>query len=201
MARGGGISGAALAAILAGSAFLYAGIKGKSITSSLQNLIKGQSPATATSAFGISTPAEPAAAGDFTQPSDVAGNLAPGGGTNKANRALAQLMAAGYGWTGAEWAALDHGWGTLESGFNNQIYSGGQVGGPYKPNKAYGIPQALGHGPDGAPYPAGNGANPPGAGGTSSAADQIAWGLAYIKGKYGKPTNVPGWTGGPYSGY
>jgi hypothetical protein len=199
MARGGGISGTALAAILAGSAFLYAGIKGKSITSSLQNLIKGQSPAGASSAFGIVAPSE--AATGSAQPAGVSGNLAPGGGTNQANRALVQLMAAGYGWTGAEWAALDRGWGTLESGFNNQIYSGGQVGGPYKPNTAYGIAQALGHGPDGAPYPAGNGANPPGAGGTSSAADQIAWGLAYIKGKYGKPTNVPGWTGGAYSGY
>jgi len=198
----GSISGAGLAAILAGSVFLYAGIKGKSVTGSIQAVIKGQTPGTAAAANTITAPAEPAATGDFTQPANVSGSLPAGGGSHAANRTLGQLMAGGYGWaSGADWAALDHGWGVLESGWDNQVYSGGQVGGSYKPNTAYGIPQSLGHGSNGAPYPDGNGANPPGAGGTSSAADQIAWGLAYIKARYGSPSKVPGWSGGPYSGY
>ena len=117
-------------------------------------------------------------------------------GTEAANRVLGQFMAAGYGWaTGTNWQALDHGWGTLESGWNNQVYNGGQTGGPYQPGRAYGIPQANGHGPGGAPYPAGNAGNPPGAGGSSSAASQIAWGLAYIRGTYGSPRITADLTG------
>jgi hypothetical protein len=47
---------------------------------------------------------------------------------------------------------------------------------------AYGIAQALGHGPTNQ-YPAGP-ANPP----VSSASAQIAWGLSYIKQTYGSPS-------------
>jgi TP901 family phage tail tape measure protein len=76
---------------------------------------------------------------------------------------LGRIMAATYGWTGAQFDALNKLW-TRESGWN-----------PYAVNPssgAYGIPQSLGHGH---PYNLGD------------AGAQIAWGLQYIAGRYGSP--------------
>lgn len=63
-----GISGIGLAAILAGSVFLYAGIKGKSVTGSIQAVIQGKPPGSAASANLIGTPAEPGGAATTTIP-------------------------------------------------------------------------------------------------------------------------------------
>ena len=90
-----------------------------------------------------------------------------GGGGNAANMALGRQMAAGYGWTGAEWAALRELW-IRESGWNSFADN--------PTSSAFGIPQALTSMHNvGAAYLAGN----PGA--------QIAWGLNYIAGRHGSP--------------
>jgi hypothetical protein len=81
-------------------------------------------------------------------------------------------MAAARGWTGSQWTCLDWLW-TRESGWSNTA-DNTQSG-------AYGIAQALGHGPTDQ-YPAGP-ANPP----ESDPATQIGWGLGYIAATYGKP--------------
>jgi hypothetical protein len=89
------------------------------------------------------------------------------------NVALGQRLAGQRGWGGgAQWNCLYDLW-TRESGWSNTA-DNSQSG-------AYGIAQALGHGPTNQ-YPAGP-ANPP----TSSASAQIVWGLAYIAGRYGTP--------------
>ena len=104
--------------------------------------------------------ADPVPALAASAPSGVAGNVA-----------LGERMAAAYGWTGAQWACLDDLW-TRESGWSNTAENA---------SDAYGIAQALGHGPTNQ-YPSGP-ANPP----TSSASAQIAWGLGYIRATYGDP--------------
>lgn len=98
-------------------------------------------------------------------PSSISGNVATG-----------KLLAAPYGWaTGAQWNALYALW-ERESGWSNTAENAG--------SGAYGIAQALGHGPTNQ-YPAGP-ANPP----VSSAAAQILWGLGYIRSTYGNPVNA-----------
>jgi resuscitation-promoting factor RpfB len=88
------------------------------------------------------------------------------------NVALGQQLAGAYGWSvGPQWTCLYDLW-QRESGWSNTAEN---------PSDAYGIAQALGHGPTNQ-YPAGS-ANPP----TSSASAQIEWGLGYIAGTYGTP--------------
>lgn len=131
------------------------------------------------------------------------GKLPPGGSDAK-NRALGKLLAARYGWgTGAEWRALDYGWGTLESSWNSKVKNSG--------SGALGIAQALGHGNDFTNGTLGNEYGPIlgmtfatslyVAANSGNASAQIEWGLYYVKHRYGSPTEVPGWTGGAYSGY
>lgn len=83
------------------------------------------------------------------------GKLASGG-----YRVLGRAMAAAYGWTGANWNALNALW-TRESGWNPKARN--------PSSGAAGIPQDITgnfHG---------------------GAAGQITWGLKYIKGRYGSP--------------
>jgi hypothetical protein len=95
-------------------------------------------------------------------PAGVAGNVA-----------LGQRLAAGRGWGGgAQWDCLYALW-QRESGWSNTARN--------PQSGAYGIAQALGHGPTDQ-YPAGP-ANPP----ESDASAQISWGLGYIAGRYGTP--------------
>ena len=177
----------------AGALFLYAGIKGKSITKSLQAVISGKSPAASGTANPITaaTPAAPIGttpnnAGAAPPAGTPAGDLT---GSARANRALGRLMAAAYGWgTGQNWQALDYGWGTLESGWSTTAAN--DPSDPY--NHAYGIPQAN----------PGTKMASAGSNWKTSAATQIAWGLKYIKDTYGSPSQVPGWLGqGGYVGY
>lgn len=84
------------------------------------------------------------------------------------NVALGQQMAAAYGWVGNEWDDLFKLW-QQESGWDS---------GPGSVNKssgAYGIPQANPSGGQGHPYA------------LNDAQAQIAWGLQYVKGRYGDP--------------
>lgn len=54
-----GINGTGLAAVAVGSVFLYAGIRGKSVLSTVQTVISGRPPSAAAGANPITTPAEP----------------------------------------------------------------------------------------------------------------------------------------------
>ncbi|MFF0306745.1 lytic transglycosylase domain-containing protein [Streptosporangium sp. NPDC004379] len=92
----------------------------------------------------------------------------PSGSANPSgNRALGKQMLESRGW-GDQWGCLERLW-TKESGWNERAmnrYSG-----------AYGIPQSL------------PGSKMASAGGDwqTNPATQIAWGLGYIKGRYGTP--------------
>ena len=85
------------------------------------------------------------------------------GGTAGANQALGKQMMLAAGWPASQWPYLQALW-TQESGWNANSVN--------PSSGAYGIPQSLGHGH---PYNLGD----PQA--------QIAWGLNYIKGRYGSP--------------
>ncbi|MGO9220545.1 MAG: lytic transglycosylase domain-containing protein [Streptosporangiaceae bacterium] len=143
------------------------------MTAALRSVLSGQKPSGA-NVNPIGTPA----AGTTTAPAG-GGSAAPGdtgasSATAAKNQAIARLLAAPYGWsTGQEWADLVSLW-NRESGWSNTAENAS--------SGAYGIAQALGHGPTNQ-YPAGP-ANPP----ISSATAQIAWGLSYIKSTYGSPS-------------
>jgi len=185
------IDGVALAAIGAGGLLVYSGVRGKSVLGGVQGLIQGKSPATAPAASQIT---------GTTTTSSTAGqnSIGPGapGGSPSQNQAIAKLLAAKYGWSsGPEWDALVSLWDS-ESGWSNTIWNvtASCGNGAY----AYGIVQACGHGAHKqtahsaiGPYPIGNPGNPPEYGGTSNAAAQINWGLAYIHANYGSPVNTP----------
>jgi resuscitation-promoting factor RpfB len=98
--------------------------------------------------------------------------------TAAANVALGRRLAAGYGWShGSRWHCLHALW-ARESGWSATATN--------PRSGAYGIAQALGHGPTNQ-YPPGP-ANPP----TSDPATQIRWGLSYIAATYGTPCGA--WT-------
>lgn len=183
------IDGIALGVIAAGGLLTYAGIRGYSVPHALQALIRGQAPSVR--ANQISGGGPPSTAGQL--------NIGAGaqGGSASQNQAIAKLLAAKYGWsTGPEWDALVRLWNS-ESSWSNTIWNVSASCG--NDAYAYGIPQACGHGPgqhipghgEHCPFPAGNPGNPPECGGTSNAAAQINWGLAYIHDNYGSPSRVP----------
>lgn len=187
----GRVNGAALGAIAAGSVFTYAGIKGFSVLQVVQSVIKGQSPAGLSATEAIDVSGTEALQGSAAALSASA-NVPPADltGTEQANRALGEALAASYGWIGTDWKALDYGWGHLESGWNSSALNGSW------PSGAYGIPQAHpGNKMPKAAWPVADG-------GSNSATAQILWGLSYIKSEYGSPSKVPGWLGQPgYEGY
>ncbi len=93
------------------------------------------------------------------------------GGTPAQNRALGMQMCADRGWSASQCSDLGRLW-QKESGWDSRAHNGG--------SGAHGIPQALpgskmsSHGSDWA----------------TSARTQIAWGLDYIAGRYGNPSNA-----------
>jgi hypothetical protein len=95
-------------------------------------------------------------------PGGVPAALPAGAGSTAGNRALGRSMMLAAGWPASEWPALEALW-TGESGWSTSALN--------KSSGAYGIPQALGHGFIG-----------------NTAAQQIAWGLNYIRGRYGSPS-------------
>ncbi len=142
------------------------------MSQTLRSVLSGQKPP-ATDANPIAGSAGPSegASGGGSAP---AGDTGASSATAAKNQAIGKLLAAPYGWaTGQQWADLVSLW-NRESGWNNHAEN--------STSGAYGIAQALGHGPTNQ-YPAGP-ANPP----ISSAAAQIAWGLSYIKQRYGSPS-------------
>lgn len=93
------------------------------------------------------------------------------GGTPAQNRALGMQMCADRGWSASQCNDLGTLW-QKESGWNSRAHNGS--------SGAHGIPQALpgskmsSHGSDWA----------------TSARTQIAWGMDYIAGRYGNPSNA-----------
>ena len=109
----------------------------------------------------------------YTSPSSPGTPTTPG-----AEQTYAYSLFPGYGWGSDQQSYLSKLW-TRESGWNPESIN--------PASGAYGIPQALGHGPNGAPYPAAyEAANPPPRG-TSDPSTQIRWGEAYIKSAYSTP--------------
>jgi len=154
-----GIDGPGLAMMGVGAILVYAGAKGYSLLALAQNAVKGHplhegvamSPLSSDDATGV----------------DSGLGVAAG-----SPREVGKSTAVLFGWSGADWDALDKLW-TRESGWNPKAEN--------KSSGAYGIPQAL-------PYTKmPKSAWPERYGGQSDAATQIQWGLSYIKGRYGTP--------------
>lgn len=164
------VKGGYLALAGAGALLVWSGLKGKSWSTVLRDIAQGKKPSTVTTAYQIQ--GTPISSDTTPGGTSNAGANGPVGGTVGKNQAIARVLAAPYGWsTGEQWAALVQLW-NRESGWNNRAQNSS--------SGAYGIPQSL---------PAskmGVLANPP----VSSASAQIAWGLAYIKGRYGDPVNA-----------
>lgn len=88
----GGVSGAALATVLAGSVLAYSGLKGKSASGTIRSLIKGQNP----SMVAVTNPILTAS----TTPGTVAGNVTGGATGNVAAflAAVASQVGKPYVW-------------------------------------------------------------------------------------------------------
>lgn len=179
MARGkGGIDGLALGAIATGTLLAYAGLKGKSVLSTVQSVISGKPPSSAESANTIV---------QVTQ----TGNTAPASEQIVASGSAQQILqqtAAQFGWgTGPEWQALQN-IEMAEAGFDPTIVN--------QSSGAYGLAQALGHGTAGTACPQ-TGRNEYGGYGLTDAQAQAAncgqpgpqalWMCTYIKDTYGDP--------------
>ncbi|WP_265560941.1 phage tail tape measure protein [Streptomyces hygroscopicus] len=97
--------------------------------------------------------------------------LGGGGGGSSKNQQIGETLAAAYGWSGPQWAALKSLWNG-ESGWNERALNAS--------SGAYGIPQSL---------PASKMASA-GSDWRTNAATQIKWGLDYIRSVYGNPLNA-----------
>jgi hypothetical protein len=152
-----------------GAVVLWSGVKGHRWTTSLRDIISGQTPQgnqlpiiTSQSAYGYGAASSAGSSGAATAP----------GGTVAKNMAIAKVLALPYGWsTGAQWSALVALW-TQESSWSNTARN--------PSSGAYGIPQAL------PPSKMPKLALPP----VNSAGAQITWGLKYIKDTYGDPIHA-----------
>jgi len=189
----GKISGFSLAYTAIGGIVLWSGIKGTTLSATFRNLIKGVAPGANTEPVTVGTVVQSDLDTGTSIPGVTvgipAGVAATGGGTPTANKALGALLAGGYGWGpgSASWPYLESGW-EEESGWSQ--YAANVPSDPY--NNAYGIPQAN----------PGTKMASAGSGWKTDPATQINWGLGYIKGTYGSPSQVPGWTpNGPAAGY
>jgi resuscitation-promoting factor RpfB len=152
-----------------GAVLLWSGVRGKSATGVLHNLIGGQSPAQAGNVNDLATVAgSSGASGDFA--------MLPGantGGTPGQNQTLAKMLASAMGhsdWTvGQEWSDWVALW-TKESGWNQTAQNPG--------SGAYGIPQSL----------PGSKMASVGSDWKTNPVTQIRWGITYIEQTYGSPS-------------
>lgn len=186
-----GVNGLALSAVAAGSLFLYAAVKGKTVLGSVQAMVKGQPPSTAPAAAAASLSgsygSSPSVDSLATGGSAVTDHTVPAG-YGSAQQAL-QSAAKAYGWdTGTQWQALQ----SLElgeGGFNPQAVN--------SDSGAYGLAQALGHGDANT---AGTAANEYGgfgltdaqarAANSGDAGAQALWMANYIAATYGDPASA-----------
>jgi len=188
----GRINGFSLAYTATGAIVLWSGIRGWTISDTFRNLLAGKTPAASTEQISttLATSQAQALTGAGQSLPGVTSGIPAGvaAGTPAANKALGLLMAGAYGWAGSDqWPYLESGW-QEESGWNQ--YAAYDASDPY--DHAYGIPQAN----------PGTKMASAGPNWKTDAATQIRWGLAYIKGTYGAPSKVPGWSpNGPVPGY
>lgn len=157
-------SGVALAITATGAIFVWAGIKGYSVTSTIQDVVTGKNPnaQAQTNSIPLTETAQTAA----TLQGGL-GSLNASSNTAAQNQALAKQIAIQLGhadWTtGAEWDSWLSLW--------NQESSWMDEANPH--SSARGIAQNIqGYGPD---YQQGN------------MPQQITWGINYIAGRYGDP--------------
>lgn len=159
----GKVDGIGLFASAVGAVLIYGGIKGYSVTQAIGNLVTGKPVTSGLSVTSPLTTQSTSASTDDTYSAPTGGNQSIG----------QELASSKYGWEGSEWTALQSLW-NRESGWSNTAKN--------PSSGAYGIAQAL-------PYTKmPKAAWPSSAGGTSDATTQIEWGLAYISGRYGKPS-------------
>lgn len=174
MADKGGVNGTAVFVVVAGSILVWSGIKDKKVSAILQNLVAGQNPIS--DQTGVGTQDQQYALNNLLNPlpgTNPSPGITPQPQTKTAaqNQALARPYAAALGWTGQQWNDLVTLW-NKESGWSNTAVN--------PTSGATGIPQAL---------PA---TKLPVLGQAPSfdALTQIMWGLSYIKGRYGNPSNA-----------
>jgi hypothetical protein len=191
----GRVNGFSLAYTAMGAVVLWSGIKGETISDTFRGLLSGKAPGTNEEPIptGSGSGSSATAEADLTTGTSIPGvtvGIPAGvasGGSPSANKALGELLAASYGWTGNNWACLESGW-EEESGWSQ--YAANVPSDPY--DHAYGIPQAN----------PGTKMASAGSDWKTNPATQIRWGLGYIKATYGSPSQVPGWTpNGPSAGY
>jgi hypothetical protein len=162
-----GISGIGIAAVFAGGILVWSGVKGFSVSGVFRDLISGKQPAKLQQTTQVTTSGLFGGLLGGLNPTKLVSTTTGGvGGTNAQNKALAQRMAAQYGWnTGPEWDAINA-IVMAESGWSDTIKN--------PTSDASGIAQNIsGFGPG---YQSGN------------APQQIAWLFQYIKSRYGTPT-------------
>lgn len=174
------VNGPALATMTIGSLFLYSAVKGKSILSSTQAIITGQSPQTVAQTNPIAS----------NTPLDSGGNAS---GTPVSNngpaKQILQKTASQFGWgSGAQWTALDA--VEMEEAKYQPDVKNGSSG-------ALGLAQALGHGNANTAGSLGNEYGGYGlsdaqakAANSGDAAMQSLWMCNYIKQTYGNPVNA-----------
>lgn len=154
----------AVGSVGVGLIFLWSGLKGASVITTVQELIQGKQP-TFAPAHSIDL------ASSVGNPTVAGAAPAAGNGSKASNQAIAKQLAAPYGWsTGSNWNSLVQLW-DHESNWNNRAVN--------PSSGATGIPQALPASkmPKAAQSP------------TFDPAAQIGWGLSYIKNRpdYGSP--------------
>jgi len=172
------VSGAAIGAAAIGGVLLWSAIEHQKITTTVRDILRGQQPQPGAETANLAP----------VSPVSPVTPVTPVGPGQAGNKALGRMLASAYGWgTGDEWAFLESGW-QEESGWSTTAAN--VPSDPY--NHAYGIPQAN----------PGTKMASAGANWKTSAYTQIRWGLQYIKGRYGSPTQVPLWSAnGPLPGY
>jgi colicin import membrane protein len=178
------MNGIAVGGLGIGALFLYSAIKGKSILASAQSVITGQSPATAPAAL----PIEGNTAQQVASLTPPAPNTTTGVGpvaNAGTNESILRQTAAKFGWTGAEWSALND-IEEEEAGYSATIAN--------PDSGALGMAQALGHGNAATVGTLGNEYGGYGlsdaqakAANSGDAAMQSLWMCNYIQSVYGDP--------------
>jgi hypothetical protein len=172
-----------------GAIFLWSGIKGKTWSGVLRNVITGKDPKQAQTTAEIQALNVQDVGGGGASGPAVSTALPGGTGSTTAYKAFAMTLMAGHGWgLGQQWTdfqwVVDH-----ESGWNNTATN--------PSSGAYGIAQALGHG---TASTRGSVTNQYGNFGTSDAIcraansgngfAQLIWMCNYIAIRYGTPSHV-----------
>jgi hypothetical protein len=178
------ISGLGLGYAVAGGVLLWSGIKGETISQTVQELARGKQPS-GTDTQAITIPSAPSSS---TSPGGGGGSFATpvGPGSSSAGRSALQQAAKAYGWdTGAQWLHLVY-VEMREAGFNARARNSS--------SGALGEAQALGHGDAGS---AGTLGNEYGGYGLTDAQAKLAnsgnaywqavWMVNYIHATYGTP--------------